>query len=135
MVDVQMRAENVRDVLERKTGGAKVVEPRLLGKIHRRGKALVLAGAGVDQHRVLGRAHDERLIGDNHAAGRRIEDNRIQRRKMPLADLRIVRRKHVLRLPPRSIALDDAGDGDVTDLEGLHLIRPPRLFDFCFAGA
>ena len=55
VVDVQVRAENVVDVLEPQAFRRKTVEPRLFRKIHRRRIALVLARAGVDQDRVLAR--------------------------------------------------------------------------------
>src|SRR5262245_16378261 len=49
---------------------------------------------------------------------------------MALANIRIIGGEHVLRLPPRPVALDDTGDGDVADRELLHSlpsIRSPRL--------
>src|SRR5262249_47852865 len=39
---------------------------------------------------------------------------------MALANIRIIGGGHVLRLPPRPVALDDTGGGDVADRELLH---------------
>ena len=85
--------------------------------------ALVLAGAGVDQDRVLGRAHDKGLVGDVHPAGHGIEHHGVQFGEVPAANRRIVSREHVLRFPPWSVPFDDAGDGDVADFKW----RPPLL--------
>ncbi len=121
MVDVKVGAEHVIDVFELQPFGMEAVEPRLLRKIHRRWIAFVLAGAGIDQDGVLRRAHDKGLVGDDHFPGCRIEYFLVQRSEMPLANLGIVGREHVLRLPPRSIALDDAGNSDVANRKFFHL--------------
>jgi hypothetical protein len=120
VIDVQVRAEHVRDVLEAQPGSTKIVEPRLLGKIEWRGMPFVLAGAGVDQNRVLGGAHDKGLVGDDHPAAGWIEHHRVHFSEMPTADRRIIGREHVLGLPPWPVALDDACDGHVADGELLH---------------
>jgi len=131
MVDVQMGAEHVIDVFEAQARGTETVEPRLFRKIHRRRIALVLTGAGVDQDGVLGRAHHIGLIGDDHLAGHRVEYFLVERREMAPADFGIVGREHLLRLPPRPVAFDDAGDGDVADGELSHCA--PALIAFRFS--
>ena len=89
MVDVQVGAKHVVDVLEPQARGRESVEPGFLRKVHGRRVTFVLAGAGVDQDRVLGRAHDEGLIGHHHLAGRRIKHFPIKLREMALADFGI----------------------------------------------
>ena len=126
MVDVQVGAKHVVDVVEPQTGGGEAVEPRLLGKVEWRRIALVFAGAGVDQDDVLGRPHHEGLIGDHHASGRRVEYCRIELGEMAPADVGVIGGEHVLRPPPRPVALDDAGNGDVADLERPHAV-PVRM--------
>jgi hypothetical protein len=69
MVEIQMRTEDVRDVFQAQARGVQIVEPGLLGKVVWGRIALVVAGARVDQDRVPGRAHEERLVGDHHTAG------------------------------------------------------------------
>ena len=66
------------------------------------------------------RAHHEGLIGDHHPVGRGIVHHRIDFREIAPSNNRIIRREHILRLPPRPVAFDDAGDGDVANLQGLH---------------
>jgi hypothetical protein len=69
MVDVQMGAEHVVDLLVGYAEREQFVAPALLaGKIERRRMALVLAGAGVDQNSVARGADHKRLIGDDHLA-------------------------------------------------------------------
>jgi len=68
MVDVQVRAKDVVDLIEPQTGAVEAVEPWLLGKIHRRRITLVLSGTGVHQDGVPRGAHHEGLIGDHHAS-------------------------------------------------------------------
>src|SRR6202011_5250368 len=123
-----VRAEHVVDVLEAQAGGGEAVEPRLLWEVERRRITLVLAGAGVDQNGVLGRAHQEGLIGDHHAAGGPVEHLGVHGREMALADLGIVADEHVLRLPPRPVPFDEAGDGDVADGELFHDAPCPMSF-------
>ena len=132
MIDVEMRAEHVVDVLELEAGGAKALEPGRLREVHRRGVALVLAGAGVDEDRVLGRAHDEGLVGDHHLAGGLIEHPRLELGDVPLAELRVVVREHVLRPAPRPVALDDARDRHVSDRQAAHAPPPPGPARFEF---
>ena len=127
VIDVEMRAEHVVDVLEPEAGGAKALEPGRLREVHRRGIALVLAGAGVDEDRVPGRAHDEGLVGDHHLAGGLIEHPRLKLGDVPLAELRVVVREHVLRPAPRPVALDDARDRHVSDRQAAHAPPPPVL--------
>src|SRR3546814_10611158 len=80
-----MRAEDVVDILEADAEREQLAPPALLaGKVERRRMALVLAGAGVDQHGVPRRAHHESLVGHHHLAGRGVEDLRLHRRQMPL---------------------------------------------------
>ena len=117
---MQMRAEDVRDVLQAQAGRMEIVQPRLLGKVVRGRIAFVLAGAGVDQDGVPGRAREERLVGDHHAAARGIEDDRVKLRKMLAPDLWIIGREHHLRGTPRPVALDEARDGDLAELERFY---------------
>jgi hypothetical protein len=42
---------------------------------------------------------------------------------MPLSDFGLIGREHLLRPAPRPVPLDDAGDGDVADLEFMHAVR------------
>ena len=93
---------------------------RCFGKSIGGGIALVLAGAGVHQHGVMRRAYDEGLIGDHHPVGGGVVHHRIQRREVPFADLGIISWEHILRPAPGAVAFDDAGDGNITDLYGLH---------------
>jgi hypothetical protein len=53
MIDVQVRAKHIIDLVEGKPGVAESVEPRLLGEVHRRCIALVFARAGVHQDGVF----------------------------------------------------------------------------------
>ena len=134
---MQVGAEHVVDVAEAQAGGGKAVEPRLLGEVHRWRIALVLAGAGIDQDGVLGRAHHVGLVGNDHLARYRIENFRIKLGQMAFADRGVVSRKHFLRPPPRPVAFDDAGDGDVADRELFHdvVMFPsirPAAFVFLF---
>ena len=115
MVDMQMRAEHIIDVLEAQARGRETVEPGLFRKVHRRRIAFVLAGACIDEHRVPGRTHDIGLIGDDHFARRRIEDLGVKLREMAFTDNRVVGGEHLLRRPPRPVALDDADNGDVAN--------------------
>ena len=62
-----------------------------------------------------GRTYDIGLIGDDHFARRRIEDLGVKLREMALTDNRVVDGEHLLRRPPRPVALDDAGNGDVAN--------------------
>jgi hypothetical protein len=124
MIDVQMRAKDVIDVLEAQAFGGEAVEPRLFRKIHRWRIALVLAGAGIDQNCVFGGAHDVSLIGDHHFARRRIEHFAIEIGEMA-ADLRIVFWKHFLRCAPRAVPLDDAGNRNVANRELVHFVPLP----------
>jgi hypothetical protein len=115
MVDMQMRAEHIINVFKTQARGRKTVEPGLFRKVHRRRIAFVLAGACIDEHRVPRRTHDIGLIGDDHFARRRIEDLGVKLREMAFADNRVVGGEHLLRRPPRPVALDDADNGDVAD--------------------
>src|SRR5262249_59614089 len=69
-------------------------------------------------------AHNEGLVGDDHSAGVGIENHGVHLGKVPPADLWIIGWKHVLGLPPRSVALDNAGDRHIADGERSHLILP-----------
>src|SRR5271170_3400862 len=122
MVNVQVRAEHVVDVLEPQTSRPEAVEPGLLWEVHRRRIALVLAGAGVDQDRVLGRSQDVGLISDYHAPGRRIENLRIEFCEMASASIRVIDGEHVLWPPPRPVSFDDARNSDVADLKRSHTV-------------
>ena len=77
MIDVQVGAEDVVDFFELQSGGLELVEIALLGEVHWRGVAFILTGAGVHQDRVVRRADDKRLIGDDHHAGGRVEYFRV----------------------------------------------------------
>ena len=81
MVEMQMRAKDVRDVLEAQGRRAEIVEPGLLGEVIGDRIALVLAGASINQYRMPRRAHEERLVGDHHPAayGIRTRWGRVQR--------------------------------------------------------
>lgn len=125
MVDVQMRAEDVVDLLEADAEREQFVAPALLaGKIERRRMALVLAGAGVNQNGVTRRAHDKRLIGDNHHAARGVEHLRLHRRQMVPEHAVVIRREKILRPPPRPFPLDHRIDGNVADPQLLHAPLP-----------
>ena len=115
-----MGAEHVVDGIERQAECMETVEPGLLRKIHRRRIALVLARAGVDQDGVLRRAHHEGPVGDDEHSGCGVEYDRVHLREMAVADHRIECRKHVLGLSPRAVALDDAVDRHVADLDFPH---------------
>ena len=115
MVDMQVGAEDVVDILEAQPLGGEAVQPGLLRKIHRRRVALVLAGAGIDQDGVLRRAHHEGLVGDDHPPGRRVEHHRVQRCQVLRPDRLVIGREHLGRPAPGAVALDDAGDADVAD--------------------
>ena len=127
MVDVQVGAEHVVDRLEAQARRLELIEVALLREIHRRGIALILAGAGVDQDRVMRRAHHEGLVGDDHHPRRRIEHHRIQRIQMLGSHHRIIGREHVGGFAPGAIALDNAGDRHVADCQGLHPVVPSDL--------
>src|SRR5882672_2711935 len=58
MIDVQVCAKHIVDLIEGEPGVAESVEPRLLWKVPRRCIALVFARAGVPQDRVFRRAYD-----------------------------------------------------------------------------
>src|ERR1700689_4431514 len=49
VVEMQMRAEDVGDVLQAQARGVEIVEPGLLGKVVRGRIAFILAGARIDQ--------------------------------------------------------------------------------------
>src|SRR5262249_38298282 len=125
VIDVQMSAEYIIDVFKSQAGGTKSVEPGLLWKIKRRRMAFVLARARIDENGMLRGANDEGLIGDHHFSRRSIEHEGIEFGEMAAAKLGVIGGKHVLRLAPRSVALDDAGDGYVADAERLHLFSLP----------
>ena len=75
---MQMRAKDVGDVVDAQAGRVEIVEPGLLGEVVRVRIALVLTGARIDQDGVPRRAHEERLVGDHHAAARGIEHNEVE---------------------------------------------------------
>src|SRR5689334_390368 len=56
VVDVQVRAKDMRDVVESQARGPEIVEPWLLGKIHRWRMPFVLAGTSIDRS-------EERRVG------------------------------------------------------------------------
>ncbi len=126
MVDVQMGAEHVVDVLEAQPARVELVEPALLREVERRRVALVLAGAGVHQDRMMRRAHHEGLVGDHHAVRRAVEHEIRHLCEVPVGDFPVVFREEILRPTPRAIALDDAGDRRVADLDLFHSFVPPR---------
>ncbi|GCC48700.1 hypothetical protein chiPu_0032795, partial [Chiloscyllium punctatum] len=75
VVDMQMGAEHVVDLLIGDAEREQLVAPALLArKVERRRVPLVLAGAGVDQDGVARRPHHEGLVGDHHHAAGGIED-------------------------------------------------------------
>jgi len=102
------------------TGCRKVIEPRTLREIPRWSITFVIACACIDQDRMSRRLYDVSLIGDHHTSGYRIKDNWIHLFEMAAANLRIIGRKHILRSPPRSVSLDDAGNCYVTDFKRPH---------------
>src|SRR3954452_16850186 len=106
MVDMKMRAEDVIDLLQADAEREQLVAPAFLArKIERRRMALVLAGAGVDQDGVAGRAHHKSLIGDDHHAERGVEPLRLHLGQMMSEHRVVVSREEILRPPPRSLAL------------------------------
>src|SRR5215475_9387621 len=129
VVDVQVCAEYVVDILEPQPAGAETVQPGLLWKVHRWRVALVLPSTGIHQNGTLGGTHYEGLISDHHASRGNIEYEWIELCDMPPADFRVVRREHVLRTAPRSVPFNDAGNCDVPDLKRLHTARSPRRND------
>ena len=121
MVDVQMGAEHVIDLLVGDAEREQLVAPALLaGKVERRRMALVLAGAGIDQDGVARRADDKGLVGDHHQAQRGVEHLRLHAGQMMLEDGIVIGREEILRPPPRSLPFDHRVDGDVADPELLH---------------
>src|SRR6204780_3675532 len=94
VVEMQMRAEDVRDVLQAQARGVEIVEPGLLGKVVRGRIAFVLAGARIDQDDVPWRAHEERLVGDHHAAAGGIEHDGVEFGEMSTPNFWIVGREH-----------------------------------------
>jgi hypothetical protein len=117
----------VRDILQAQASGAEIVEPGLLGEVIGSRIALVLARAGVDQNRVPGRAHEERLVGDHHAAAHGIEHDGVEFSQAPAPYLGIIGREHDLGRAPRTVALNEAGDGDLADFERFHAGLPALL--------
>src|SRR5262249_18310389 len=77
-----------------------------------------------DQNRMLGGAHNEGLVGNDHFSRDGIEHHGVHLGKVSPTDLRIIGWKHVLGLPPRSVALDNAGDRHIADGERSHLVLP-----------
>src|SRR5262245_1295662 len=73
VVDVQVCAEYVVDILEPQPAGAETVQPGLLWKVHRWRVALVLPSTGIHQNGTLGGTHYEGLISDHHAPRGNIE--------------------------------------------------------------
>ena len=68
MVDVQVSAEHVIDLLEADAQSEQLVPPALLaGKVERRRMAFVLTGASVDQNGMMRRA--EWPVADERRAG------------------------------------------------------------------
>src|SRR5262252_8495013 len=75
--------------------------------------------------RMAGRRHEPKRIveliavvdelSDDHFARRQIEDLGVKLREMAFAVNRVVGGEHLLRRPPRPVALDDADNGDVAD--------------------
>ncbi len=106
MVEMQMGAKDVGDVLKAQARGAETVEPGLLGEVVGSRIAFVLAGAGIDQDGEPGRAHKERLVGDHHAAADRIEHDGVEFCEVFTPQLGIVGREHNLRRAPGTVALD-----------------------------
>jgi len=91
------------------------------GKIHRRGVALVLAGAGVDQDGVVRCADNEGLVGDHHSVRCGVVNHRVQGREVGAADLRRIGGEHRLGRAPGAVAFDDGRDRDVTNPGLLHV--------------
>src|SRR6185437_9621840 len=126
VVDVQMRAEDVVDLVVGDAEGEELVAPALLAReIERRRMTLVLAGAGVDQDGVAWRAHHEGLVGDEHLAGGGVEDLRLHAGQMMLEHSIVIGGKEVLRPAPRPLAFDHRIDGDIADPKLLHDFLPP----------
>ena len=125
VVEMEMRAEDVGDVLKPESRRTEIVEPGLLGEVIGRGEALVLAGAGVDQNCMPGRTHEKRLVGDHHPSACGVEHDRVESGQVFTPDLGIIGREHGLGRPPRTVALDQAGDRDLAELQRLHK-RSPR---------
>src|SRR5215475_8151064 len=125
MIDVQVGAKHIIDIIELKLGIAESVQPRLLWEVHRRCIALVLPGAGVHQNRMFRGSHHIGLIGDHQPAGDRIEHLGIEFGEMPPSGVRVIGRKHVLGPPPWPVPLDDAGDGNIADVKLAHPRSPP----------
>jgi hypothetical protein len=102
MVDMQMGAEHVVDLLIGDAERKQLVAPALLaGKIERRRVALVLAGTGIDQDGVARRADDKRLIGDHHQPQRRVEHFGLHAGEVMLEDGIVISREEILRPTPR----------------------------------
>ena len=116
MVDMKMRAEHIVDVVVSDAEREQLVAPALLArKIERRRMALVLAGAGVDQDRVVRRADHEGLIGYQHHSQRRVEHLRLHRVQVTFEGGLVIGREEILRPPPRTLAFNHRVDGDVAD--------------------
>ena len=122
MVDVQMGAEHVVDVIKPEAGARQPVQPGLLGEIHRRRVAFVLTRACVNQDNKMLAADHEGLVGNDHLTGCDIEGFRFDIPQEAGGAESAVSRKHGFRRAPRAVPLNNAGDCHIPDGQLPHMI-------------
>src|SRR6516164_10096187 len=118
MVDVQMRAHHVVDVVYRDAGGREAfLEAVALEHVPERPRRtrLVVADARIDQDGVLRRPYDKALYAQHQPAAGRIDEGRLQPGEILLKQLPGERREEFHYVEERPLLLDHRNDGNVLE--------------------